>query len=241
MHMKNHSFVAIDPQLECSWKYVLPAKSEYASGTVREMPSISLQVFELIEDFVHPLHMTHAIGTSSTNYQTATLFDSGTATSLDVSRESIRDDTGISYSDFAQRINKYQVDKGRTKVLTLIILDKTRAKIRLKDGDHYISRSSKEAKIWRNKVVQGDLMNDPLSIELRFNRPRGKSSEACYLLTVSTATDIWFEDTEFGRTNRERLSRLLRGLYENLEVLNVEVDSNRFEEAELQALVKADV
>lgn len=37
--MKNQTFVAIDPQLECSWKYMIPAKAEYISGTVKEMLS----------------------------------------------------------------------------------------------------------------------------------------------------------------------------------------------------------
>lgn len=107
------------------------------------------------------------------------------------------------------RISRIEFESGSTEIYL--------------DGElRRISEDSEE--IYRTySVTEGDFVGspyaDPLKVTLRhvsrdFLEPP-KNSE--YTVMIETETDVWFEDTEVGRINRERIASVFRTLVDELD------------------------
>lgn len=239
---KNQTFIAIDPDLECSWRFKIGTDAATASMITDDLLGKAETLVELSNPFLVPTEVEYGIGWLEFDVPIENLNDSPTGPH-DFSRRSLRSSEGIQYDELKAKVNLARANEERVPLLSVVDFVATKSNLRLSSGDNYVDRDSPLAKSWRHGAIRGDEpILDPVRLAVKLAPPwfTPDGRPAAYMLTVVTSTDIWFDDTEFGRINHKRLSRLLRGLYESFEIFDVEVDSNRFEEAELQALLQYD-
>lgn len=70
-----------------------------------------------------------------------------------------------------------------------------------------------------------------------FTRTEAQDRETDYLIQFWTYTDLWFTESEVGRTNAARLSDALSGLRTALEPVTVDVYTEGMNEERLEAFL----
>lgn len=235
---KNREFVAIDHKLDCSWKFVIASTARMTSDVYDEILSITRAIFESIDEFVVPIQAEVAIGELPNDESLDELFDRDSDYTPDISRERLEagGKEQLTFCFLEEALSDVVADMQNTTFVSEIDLTNAKTKFRLETGDEYIDRSSDEAVSWSQEKLTASPSLDPLHIRIRLSPPYRDFEEAefYYTVVVSTATDIWFEETTIGRTNRNRLTAMLQTIYEQVDTIEVEYDSNRYPKSELR-------
>ena len=93
------------------------------------------------------------------------------------------------------------------------------------------------------QVMDSLPLDDPFWITISHDSSKGEnkrvesSDPAYYRIVFRTWANIWFENTDIGLINRDRLRTVLRKLYDNFDVVYLFVFSDRFSDEKLKNVV----
>ncbi len=157
----------------------------------------------------------------------------------------IKSDKGISYHEFLSNIHSIETPKDRIKYIRQIRIDEGKTKFTIKGKDEYIDRNSKGLYAgWRfDEISDRQPEFDPIRIDISHNHLKGKDQHvesvdpAYFEIIFWTYTDIWFENTEIGLANRDRLGNVLKKVYEKFDVCDTLFLSDWFSEKELKEVI----
>lgn len=235
---KNIDYVAIDHQLECSWRFILAGKAKQASDVTQDVLEITKGVYQTGRGWLSPYEVRYGITVIAEDVPIKEFIEGTVEKSL--SRHEVMSEPKLSHTELETAIETTRSKLDAFPILTSVDFRGISSKLHLAAGDKYVTRDSNLAKTWAHGTVldEGPYW-DPLTLNMKVAPPwrTPRDSQCAYELTVVSNTDIWFADNEYGRLNRKRLAMLLGEFYERFDVRELELDSNRFEEADLRSFI----
>lgn len=111
-----------------------------------------------------------------------------------------------------------------------------RAKIQFPDQTVWLDRRSERHRHYADDGTRKTPTFDPFSLQCSRVRRR-KTGETDYLIRLWTYADLWFTESEVGRTNAARLSDALSGLRTALEPATADVYTEGMNEERLKAFL----
>lgn len=239
---KNIDFVAYMPHRESSWGFHIAGKAKKTSEIFDEILEIMRKLFDINKGFIIPTKIEYILLTFSEDPSASGVFEQE---ELDLIRREIKSDKGISYNEFLSNIHSIETPKDGIKYIRRIELDEGRTKFILKGKDEYIDRNSKGLYAgWRfDEISDRQPEFDPVRIDIFHSSSKGgnqhveSADPAYYEIIFWTYTDIWFEKTETGLANRDRLRNVLKKVYEKFDVYDTLFLSDWFSEKELKEFV----
>lgn len=108
----------------------------------------------------------------------------------------------------------------------------------LKSRESYIDRSSKDVykECSYDEIIEEQPRSDPFRAEI-YHEKSMNGNNTVYKIRFWTHTDIWFEDTEIGKINRNRLRDIFKMLYDTFDVVDTFFDSNMFDDTKMKNVV----
>lgn len=239
---KNRDYVAIDHSLECDWTFYVPVTATKVSEVADQLNSLTIQVFDIVSPFFTPEKVEYASGKLPQDAPIEHLFSPDQEYEPTVSRGEITLEGELTAKSLAAEVKRSLGYDSDLWFLSLLNVTRGKTAIELETGSESVDRSSPNVRTWRNGLVETTPSLDPLSLDVRLSHPRKDSDPGSlyYKISVFTPTDIWFEDSRIGRNNRERLSRVLIGIKEGVNVVDVVARSNRFIEEKLWRFLQED-
>ena len=230
--MRNISEVATLVDSQAAWTFCIPSRAETVTEGLEESLSIYDDIYNISDCFVLPVESTVTILENIPNEVSLDqIMDIAMKEDRITERtEKVRDSNGITKGHLRGLLSQ---DIQQT-FLTSIQTDRSRVRCRLADRDVYVDEERNSA------TYRGDTRLDtgsPAYPILKFNMFYVKNpsidsveSDVIVYVSISTWTDIWFEKTEVGRVNRDRLRGLLERINQALPVVKVNRESTRWEE-----------
>lgn len=248
----NIDFLAYTPQYESRWNFFIRGKTRKASGIIDEILDVTEKVLEAGKDFFIPTMIEYNLLTYSEDFPANDVFSSSDAyiKHLKYLKRKLESEEGLSFQEFTEDVRSIRPSKNvGGDIRRMEISGKTR--FNLKGKDVYIDCSSKglyvdpdyEEALSPQRVMDSLPLSNPFYITLfHYSSKEGgqylKSSDPTYYHIVFwTWTNIWFEDTEIGLTNRNRLRNFLRKMYENFDVVFTSHIADRYSEERLNDIV----
>ncbi|KCZ72633.1 hypothetical protein ANME2D_01064 [Candidatus Methanoperedens nitroreducens] len=241
---KNIDFVAYMPQETSSWGFIIAGKARKTSEIFNEILEITRKVFDISKGFFIPTKIEYGLVTFSEDILANRLFEHKIKP-LGILRRQIQSDKGISYHKFLEEIHSNETFKDKIKYIGDIDIHNGKTKFVLKRKDEYIDRNSKGlyATWGYDEILDEPPTSDPIMIDISHSSLKGENQHvesadpAYYNIVFRTDTDIWFEKTEIGLANRNRLRGVLKKVYENFDVVYTLFLSDWFSEKELKEVV----
>lgn len=206
----NVNHVAIKEGVKCTWTFVLPSNARYCADEIEELSDICSQLFSTLDNFVVPLRANFSIQ----RYPRGSLIpvgdDGGPNGCIEQLERSVSDDDGIKVDSL---IAAFHPNRSSDAYVQRVHIDRTKVNMRLEWGDGLVDRYAHSVRYNVDTPLDRPPSYDPLYFEIA-HLPNvdvvDTDSDFLFVVRVNTKTDIWFEDTEIGRVNRERLTALLR-------------------------------
>ena len=217
---KNQSFVANRVDIDTMWVFKAVSEAE-PSANVEEAVSLVDDLLASFDGFVYPTNTEYVLWVP----------EAGSDEDVPVTGE-IESPNGLTTDELTTELREYT--DGRPGTFRRLTIDGNRTRIDLEDGEHLIDATSDRYRQWTRKgFLEQPPAEDVFRIDVFYND--GSDAESNYYQVVArTYTDIWFEDTEIGERNRERLATALSQLYEAIGADSVELDSRFISEHTLK-------
>lgn len=227
---KNVDFVAYMPQRESSWGFIIKGNAHELSEVYYETLDITKILFNIINDFFIPTNIEYR-GNESKNMSLNDYFNyfKNNYKSIKFFDKKIIFESGITYEEFLKDINNIKFSNDRVIIINRIgISGKT--KFILMNNDIYIdNHTSRELYAgWDDEegLLVGSTF-DPLTINIFHSSTKDKNSNTAYYdIVFRSYTDMWFERSEFGLANRNRLRSVFNSIYNNFNVTDLYLHGN---------------
>ena len=208
---KNQSFVANRVNIDTMWIFKVRSDAE-PSTNVEEAISLVGNIFISFDDFIFP---------TSTEY-VLWVPQSGLSENVPATGE-IESSNGITADELITELRRQTGDGiGTFRRLTI---DGNLTRIFLEDGEHLIDSTSNRYQQWaRDGILEQPPAEDIFRIDVFYSDSSGEKYGS-YQIVVRTYTDIWFEETEIGERNRERLAVALDRLFDTIDADSVQFES----------------
>lgn len=235
MDSRNQTYVSLVSQLDCYWGLYVPCHATRVSEVFEEFLDVSNTVYFGDTPFIEPCEISAKIVALPEDNDVERAFHLDDEYSpVATTSTNISGTDGLSFEEFEEGISDVSFPPDSIPYLWKTRTRDVRAKIFIDESDRYVSRQTPEyLQTWSRtdrQLLDVDPFEDPLSIHIRHRRPgKNVSQRSEFAITVWTYTDIWFEDTEVSRRNRDCLSNYLTYLAEELDVAYTEHDSNMYE------------
>lgn len=253
---KNIDFVAFRPQEDTSWTFYIKGKAKTISEVYHEILGITEKVLEFNEGFFVPTKIEYNVLTYSEDLPANRLFAFADRLCgfkikpLDRIHRDLESDMGISYHELEMDVQSIETPKDVVREIRRIEID-GKTKFVLKGRDGYIDMGSKglyasdnyKKVISLQEVLDSQTGMNPLTIDIYHDSLKGHNEyvnladPAYYQIVFRANTDMWFENTEIGLANRNRLRNVLRKVYDNFDVVFTLFLSDRFSEERLKDVV----
>ncbi|ETA67554.1 hypothetical protein MettiDRAFT_0981 [Methanolobus tindarius DSM 2278] len=221
-------------------------------GIIDEILAITEKVLEAGKDFFIPTMIEYNLRTYSKDFPANDVFSSSEVHTkcLNFLERKLESEEGLSFQDFKEDVQSVKsLDLVGGEIRRIEISGKTR--FNLKGKDMYIDCSSTGLYAYPNyeevlspqQVVDSLPSSNPFEITISHDGLKNKnqhvesSDPAFYKILFWTWTNIWFEGTEIGLTNRNRLRNFLRKMYENFDVVFTSHIADRYSEEQLNDIV----
>ena len=194
-----------------------------------------MKVFDILHEFYTPTKIEYSLLTFSKDVASGETFDfrpsGGTS-------RTIQSTEGISFQKLMEDIENINLPQDGIKNIRIIDIVSGKTNVFLNGKDSYIDRNSRDLyKCWDyDKIYNGCPTSDLFSINIHHTTPR-KSVDTIYEIIFWTHTDIWFEDTEIGLINRNRLRDIFKMLYDTFDVVDTFFDSSMFDDTKMKNIV----
>lgn len=214
----NTEFLAIKQEVYCSWSFVVESHSTRCSDVMSELQDLCGGLFSAFDDFVIPVGVEFTRQLFPPDAYVPTSEHGHPDTRLESQDVELVEEDGIALDTLLIALSS---EEEGANYVSSIHIDSCKVNIRLEDGDSYVDRSNRSALYNSNERVDRAPSYDPLSIEIvHLPNVDDEDIEAPYqfIVRVKSKADIWFEDSELGRINRERLRGLLKRIDNSLAV-----------------------
>jgi hypothetical protein len=231
MSQRNRQHVAIDPDYNTFWGFILPAEAETCSQEVEEFTSNCTNLFGTFNDFLVPIELQYYIRLYATDEQIPWESE---AEPIDTIERTLIDNDGIDVDDF---VTSTQVEREGAPWIPQIEFDRNKVRVRLETGDHLSDRTNRCTRYQHGEPLERESSWDPITISISHTPNRSYpdvDSEYIYQVGFYLQSDLWFEETEIGEKNRDYLSAFLERVENTLPVAKVVRDPER--ESDLQRI-----
>lgn len=221
MYKKNESFVANRVDTGTKWIFTTLSDAD-PTANVEESLSLVAQLFAAFDGLVYPTTAEYVLFVPESNLDEYV--------SVTGELESV---TGLTAEDVADEfLNRSDSERGTFRRLTI---NQNKTRIELEDGEHLIDVSSDRYRPWTgDERVEQPPAEDVFRIDVFYDD--GSSTKSSYYeIVIWTYTDIWFEDTEIGARNRERLATALGQFYDAVDAESVDFESRLVSKDSLQS------
>jgi hypothetical protein len=228
MTEKNIDFVTSEGNTSFNWSYTIGPRATKGEEILEEEISIIKQFFEVFPSFSTPLKMEYDFCEVPKGKRPA----EAKRNRSDCVSSEIESFDGIGFKKFEQVVDDER-RKGRNFIDELYF-SKTRTKVNLREGEEWIDYKSDDKYMYwyRGGIEEGTPSRGPLTFSLFtstvLSRDESKDGryDFAYSFVIHSKSDIWFQDNEIGRKNRERLARSLRDFEQGLNVVYRDCSSN---------------
>lgn len=248
---KNVDSVVYNPQDESSWTFYIKGKARTISEAYHEIIGMTEKVLGFSEGFFVPTKIEYNVLTYSEDLPANRIFSFADRLCgfeikpLDRIHRDLESNKEISYHEFEMDIQSIGTSEDVVREIRRIELD-GKTKFVLKGGDEYVDCNSKGLYVawtYDDEVSDERPGLNPLNITISHESLKGHSEHvnltdpAYYRIVFRTYTNMWFENTEIGFANRNRLRNVLRKVYDNFDVAFTLFLSDRFSEERLKDVV----
>ncbi|PSP85817.1 hypothetical protein BRC96_01120 [Halobacteriales archaeon QS_6_64_34] len=200
--------------------------------------SIVEDVFATLGETVTPT--TLRLGISSLPAQTPIPAAKEQAELLPDSPLTVSNPDKVTFGDYTDRLAEIPVDDGRIVQNSKVTTDATKVRIFLRSGMQTIDSSGSTYYEREQPTVEDSLNYAPLVLTIIHFGPKygpedKLEGDSLYRISISTGSDIWFDDTQIARINRARLHELLHRIDSVLPVVK-----RKFSVGEMSGYINAD-
>jgi hypothetical protein len=143
----------------------------------------------------------------------------------------VQNTNGITMDDLREILPQHS---DHVQFLTSVRIESEKVRCWLEDGDVFAGETNNTARYDRDtRLDANNVACLPLDIHMFYAKNFDEDdvdADILIYIFVSTWTDIWFEDTEIGRVNRDRLRGLLERINSSLPVAKVHRESTHWED-----------
>lgn len=238
---ENVDFVVFVPQKVSSWEFYIKGKSMKLSEVLDETIDIVKKTFEANQDFLIPTKIKYILTIEPKDGPANIIYTEqwSNIKSLESFDRELASEQGVTFEEFRDDIQNIKSPRGAVKRLRRVdIHGKTR--FILEGQDVYIDEHSPKDlyACWDGENVTNGKTDDPLFIYItRYSTNVELYDPAYYRIVIRVYTDIWFEDSEIGLANRNRLRNVFRKIYDSFDVGGTLFLSDRYSEDELKNVV----
>jgi hypothetical protein len=213
--MKNEGIVAVKSDIQAVWEYNLPMNATTVSESRTEFLDICERVFACFDDFFRPTQASIHRESFSPNTSIEYPLDPDRDSSDEKSHVlKISEANGLTAADIYAAANPNQSEYS---LVRRININEGEIKIRLAEGDVWADQDTHTARFTTDGIdLDAGLGTDPLQIHFYILNSSYRSAietDRSICISVYTWTDIWFEDTQIGAVNRDRLRVLLECIH----------------------------
>lgn len=225
-----------DQQQECIphthkdtvWEFTIPIREEDDAAVLERTLSIFETVMAMAEGFIKPTQISPLVFPIDEERLTVQeLCEVEHCNSLDMI---LAADSVIAPEEVTGAIRAVRGGPASPKIVTKIRLEETAVLFTTKSGKSWLDRSSPAFCLESEDTVAPD---DPIWITIGC---AARSTLQQYSVRVFTNSNIWFEDSQIGERNRERLAEFLEGLASRLDYDDVIFDSEVIWQSQLEDL-----
>jgi hypothetical protein len=251
--LKNIDFVAYVPQYESSWTFTIRGNAIKLSEILNEILDITEKVLDVSKGFFIPTKIEYSLFTYSEDFPANIIFSlsSSNIKRSEFFERKVESETGISYKKFSNDVWSIEIPINTVRYIRRIDMHEGKTRFVLEGKDEFIDRHSKglyappdyKEDSSLQQVLESQAGMDPLMMDISHSSLKGpnlhveSSNPAYYKIVFRTWTDIWFENTEIGRANRNRLRNTLKRVYNSFDVIDTLFISGGFSEEDLKEVV----
>lgn len=214
MTSRNHNHVAIDPDHSHYWDFVVPMRATTGREQVDEILSLSGVILDAADDFVTTTELSYHVDCFPVEHKVP-FFQDDVEPVRTIERV-LEDESGLS-RDELEAPDALQHDESTW--LPQVSFDRNEVLVHLASGDRRIDRTTDCIEYRAGDPIDRVPSWDPIDISIthapNLDDP-DVDSEYVYHVSVELRSDIWFEPTEIGATNREYLSAYLQRIADSI-------------------------
>jgi hypothetical protein len=225
--MKNSDVVALQTDRQGTWIFDISSEADTVSEGLDESLSIYNTLTETFVDFVVPTEVTVTLKSFSGGMSMDSVIEASMAgDEVENSKIDFLEPDDVSTSDIRSEIPE---STELSHFIPKITIDNAKVHCRLAGEDVYADKETHSARYHGDDLLENKPSSrGPLHFLVLYVKPPDRG-DILVNLYISTRSDIWFEDTEIGRVNRDRLRGLLRRIDESLPVARIHRESTRWE------------
>lgn len=215
----NKDHVAIKPDLDMNWTFLVPSTASTCSEEAREMTETSSLFFQTFGKFVVPVEATLYLQTFPAGSSVPTSERGDPEKRINSQEITEFDSEGIEFTDLFSECDSTNL----AYYIPEIQINRVKVNMRLQSGDVFVDRNNHSVTYNVNTPQDRAPTYDPLYFELTHlaNLDDIVDTDFVLVLRVRTKTDIWFEETGIGESNRKRLRAFLKRIESTLPVQDV--------------------
>lgn len=234
--MVNDNKIAVNSEYGASFSLLLKSSASDLEESVEQTIETHDRIRRLTDDLLRPTAVEYAVNVFDEPHAVAGVIHprEGVAPN-EVIRRSLSDPRGVDGTQIRDDFENLEHDGYAlmreiewTRCKTLVTLD---------DGEHWVDRDSSRVQKHRHGEWLGAARVDPISIRIRhIHTPQTVDSSApsLFALVVSVNTDLWFDETVVGETNRPRLQSVLNSLVTDPDLVEVRLEPRRHTESRIR-------
>jgi hypothetical protein len=227
---ENVDYVLYTPSLDSNWSFHISGKAKKISDEYIEILDIVKKIFIINEDFFIPTKIRYTVAVFNNDGPVnSTIIHPRTIKPSAVFARDIKSENGFSFNDFYNDVFSIQVPENSVKYIWMIEME-GKVKFFFKGHDLFIDENS-PTYLYRHPRLDGPCGN-PMTIRVKHsglkvgNRYIDITDHAFYNIVYWAETDIWYENTEYGIKNKERLLNVFNKIKENYKVIDTYCDGS---------------
>jgi hypothetical protein len=215
-----------------AWEFLKTPTATRASEVPEELLDITETALSELSELFHPTELAVAVLGFDADYS---LYEQFTVDPTSQTYMQRSDDEGVDWPPVRAAVEAELTALDHPYVRLMNMPD-GRAKIQFPDETVWLDRRSERYRHYADDGTRKTPTFDPFSLQCSHVRRR-KTGETDYLIQLWTYADLWFTESEVGRTNAARLSDALSGLRTALEPVTVDVYTEGMNEERLEAFL----
>lgn len=221
----NRDYVAVYADRDVMyWTFVLPSEATTCEEQAKEMLDRCETLFGTFEEFLAPTRVELLVNQFRPGHTLPAANDD--AEWIDSVSPELRDPNGISPTDVRDAAT---VSEANDRWIPRIFVPGTKVRIRLEGGDVWADRTNHTIEYMSGRPTDRDPTVDPIEVTLLHHENESDpeiTADHVSSVLISPFSDIWFEDSEIGRKNADRLAAFLGRIEEMMPVEKVERTSD---------------
>lgn len=235
MSRKNRDHLAIQPDLECQWVFIVPSDVKYCSEQSSEMLETCTTLFEDFQNFITPTAIDYNLFLFSEDIPVP-VENTDTDEKIDMLEQQLEKDLGLESRDLIDSISR---SGNHVYWIPFTNFHRNKVQIWLMDRDQKINRNDSCIAYRNGGQLDRKPMLDPLKLDV-WHVPTEKgishSTDFEFQITIQLHSDIWFEKTDIGNTNRKYLRSFFKRIVRDLPVAHVKRSCNWYSTSRLEEI-----